>query len=114
MTMRRRSSSPNTPSSDSSPSSSDLPLKAPPLEPIELVGGGKEYDEARLFRAFINDHAFDSSVTQVVQPASAGYERLHSVLSSAQRYHVPPTTHVVKPSALVSPPARPSPRRDAT
>ncbi|EUC58562.1 ankyrin-like protein [Rhizoctonia solani AG-3 Rhs1AP] len=98
--MRRRSSSPNTPSSDSSPSSSDLPLKAPPIEPIEVVG--KDYDEARLFRAFINDNAFDS-VTPVVQPASAGYDRLHSVLSSAQRYHVPPPTHVVKPSALVSP-----------
>ncbi|CAE6437634.1 unnamed protein product [Rhizoctonia solani] len=108
MTMRRRSSSPNTPSSDSSPSSSDLPLAAPPIEPIDAPGVGKEYDEAKLFRAFINDNAFDSSVTTVVQPASAGYERLHSVLSSAQRYHVPPPTHVVKPSALV-PTAAPAP-----
>ncbi|KAH7332583.1 hypothetical protein B0J17DRAFT_152187 [Rhizoctonia solani] len=108
MTMRRRSSSPNTPSSDSSPSSSDLPLAAPPIEPIDGPGIGKEYDEARLFRAFINDNAFDSStVTTFVQPASTGYERLHSVLSSAQRYHVPPPTHVVKPSALV--PSVPAP-----
>ncbi|CAE6439707.1 unnamed protein product [Rhizoctonia solani] len=107
MTMSRRSSSPNTPSSDSSPSSSDLPLAAPPIEPIDASVTGKEYDEARLFRAFINDNAFDSSITSVVQPASIGYDRLHSVLSSAQRYHVPPATHVVKPSALVpsSPPA---------
>ncbi|CAE6335151.1 unnamed protein product [Rhizoctonia solani] len=104
--MRRRSSSPNTPSSESSPSSSDLPLAVPPIEPIDVNGAGKEYDEARLFRAFINDNAFDSSVTTVVQPASIGFDGLHSVLSSAQRYHVPPATHVVKPSALI-PPAAP-------
>ncbi|CAE7073209.1 unnamed protein product [Rhizoctonia solani] len=110
MTMRRRSSSPNTPSSDSSPSSSDLPLKPAP-EPIDVTGAGKEYDEARLFRAFINDNAFDS-VTPVVQPTSTGYERLHSVLSSAQRYHVPPTTHVVKPSALVTSAPLPAPAVD--
>ncbi|ELU38884.1 ankyrin repeats (3 copies) domain-containing protein [Rhizoctonia solani AG-1 IA] len=106
MTMRRRSSSPNTPSSESSPSSSDLPLAVPPIESIDVNGAGKEYDEARLFRAFINDNAFDSSVTTVVQPASIGFDGLHSVLSSAQRYHVPPATHVVKPSALI-PPAAP-------
>ncbi|CAE6373132.1 unnamed protein product [Rhizoctonia solani] len=108
MTMRRRSSSPNTPSSDSSPSSSDLPLAAPPIEPIDAAGAGKEYDEARLFRAFINDNAFDSSITPVVQTANIEYDRLHSVLSTAQRYHVPPPTHVVKPSALIpaSVPAR--------
>ncbi|QRW23864.1 ankyrin repeats [Rhizoctonia solani] len=110
--MRRRSSSPNTPSSESSPSSSDLPLAVPPIESIDVNGAGKEYDEARLFRAFINDNAFDSSVTTVVQPASIGFDRLHSVLSSAQRYHVPPATHVVKPSALIPPAAPPEPETE--
>ncbi|KAJ1300298.1 hypothetical protein OPQ81_005121 [Rhizoctonia solani] len=94
--MRRRSSSPNTPSSDSSPSSSDLPLVAPPAEPIDVSGPGKEYDEARLFRAFINDNAFDS-VTPVVQTASVGYDRLHSVFP---RRLFPPAAPAFAPAPI--------------
>ncbi|KAG8740566.1 SPT3 Dosage dependent suppressor of Ty-induced promoter mutations-like protein [Ceratobasidium sp. 414] len=101
--MRSRSSSPNTPSSDSSPSSSDLPLAAPIAPEITT----KEFEENQLFNAFINDSAFDAA-TPVISAPSAPYERLHSVLSSA--YHVPPATvHVVRPSAsaLARPPAPP-------
>ncbi|KAG8695197.1 SPT3 Dosage dependent suppressor of Ty-induced promoter mutations-like protein [Ceratobasidium sp. 394] len=97
--MRSRSSSPNTPSSDSSPSSSDLPLAAPIAPEIP-----KELEENQLFNAFINDSAFDAA-TPVIAAPTAPYERLHSVLSSA--YHVPPAhVHVVRPSAsaLIHPP----------
>ncbi|KAG8718832.1 SPT3 Dosage dependent suppressor of Ty-induced promoter mutations-like protein [Ceratobasidium sp. 395] len=101
--MRSRSSSPNTPSSDSSPSSSDLPLVAPSVPEI----GQKELEETQLFNAFINDSAFDAATTIVPAPNMPFEGRLHSVLSST--FHVPPAVraHVVRPSAvaLAPPPA---------
>ncbi|KAG8773715.1 SPT3 Dosage dependent suppressor of Ty-induced promoter mutations-like protein [Ceratobasidium sp. 428] len=94
--MRSRSSSPNTPSSDSSPSSSDLPLAVPSIPEI----GQKELEETQLFNAFINDSAFDAATTIVPAPNMPFEGRLHSVLSST--FHVPPAVraHVVRPSAV--------------
>ncbi|QRV82724.1 ankyrin repeats [Ceratobasidium sp. AG-Ba] len=97
--MRSRSSSPNTPSSDSSPSSSDLPLAVPSIIPEAQ----KELEETTLFNAFINDSAFDSTSPVIPTTTTTQYERLHSVLSSA--YHVPPPlrTHVLPPAAPAPP-----------
>ncbi|KAF8598686.1 hypothetical protein BDV93DRAFT_512298 [Ceratobasidium sp. AG-I] len=100
--MRSRSSSPNTPSSDSSPSSSDLPLAAPPIQ----SGPQKELDDERLFSAFIDPSVvYDTTSSGLsVQPSSLQYERLSGVLSSVGGYHVPPPTHVVRPPALAPSP----------
>ncbi|KAG9122522.1 SPT3 Dosage dependent suppressor of Ty-induced promoter mutations-like protein [Ceratobasidium sp. 392] len=101
--MRSRSSSPNTPSSDSSPSSSDLPLAAPNVPEL----ASKELEETQLFNTYINDSAFDAASTIVSAPAVPYEGRLHSVLSSA--YHVPPPVHahVVRPSATALAPPLP-------
>lgn len=52
-----------------------------------------------------------------MQPASVQYERLSGVLSSARGYHVPPPTHVVRPSVLVPSPddelEEPEPEQEA-